>query len=228
MDFNALHGRLLDALRLRLSNGEISERHLARLVGISQPHMHNVLKGVRFFSPEVADRVIRTFGISLLALFPREEVRRSCWDECADLAAGQVAVLEGCLGPGLPLPTQVSPVERHPFERTYLRSLDRPALVRLAPDPFMSKILWENDLALLDHSEGKRLNPEPEGLYVINRRGEGLVRRLKWASPRLELCGSDPWGQPDPGEVILLERTHLLDVVRAKVVWLGRYLDAHR
>jgi hypothetical protein len=35
-------------LRERVMNGEISERRLAQLTGISQPHMHNVLKGTEF------------------------------------------------------------------------------------------------------------------------------------------------------------------------------------
>lgn len=51
MNFEELHGRLLASLRMLLSNGEMTERRLARLTGISQPHVHNVLKGKRIFSP---------------------------------------------------------------------------------------------------------------------------------------------------------------------------------
>jgi plasmid maintenance system antidote protein VapI len=74
MDFRELHDRMLAAVRVRLASGEISERRLAHLIGISQPHMHNVVKGVRLLSPEIADRIVRKLGISLLELFPRQEV----------------------------------------------------------------------------------------------------------------------------------------------------------
>jgi hypothetical protein len=60
---------VLAAVRSRIRNGEITERLLARRIGISQGHMHNVLKGARSPSPEVADRLIRHFSLSL------EEIR---------------------------------------------------------------------------------------------------------------------------------------------------------
>ena len=45
--------------------GEVSERGLARLSNISQPHLHNVLKGVRTLSPEAADRLMRAMDITI-------------------------------------------------------------------------------------------------------------------------------------------------------------------
>ena len=51
MDFRELQIRLVAVLKSRLKNGELSERRMAHLTGISQPHIHNVLKGVRILSP---------------------------------------------------------------------------------------------------------------------------------------------------------------------------------
>ena len=60
---------LLSKLRVRVANriaeGEITERALARRAGISQPHLHNVLKGIRTMTPDVADRLLEALHLPL-------------------------------------------------------------------------------------------------------------------------------------------------------------------
>lgn len=73
MYFEVLHARLVAALKGRIRNGEMSERGLARLTGISQPHMHHVLKGSRALSPESADAVLRSLRMSILDLIEDED-----------------------------------------------------------------------------------------------------------------------------------------------------------
>jgi hypothetical protein len=43
------------------------------MVDISQPHMHNVLKGTRSLSPELSDRVLRHLRLSVLDLIEKEK-----------------------------------------------------------------------------------------------------------------------------------------------------------
>lgn len=73
MYFEILHARLIVAIRNRVRNGEMSERSLARLAGISQPHMHNVLKGARCLSSGSADVILRSLRMSILDLLEEEE-----------------------------------------------------------------------------------------------------------------------------------------------------------
>ena len=95
----------------------------------------------------------------------------------------------------------------------------------MAPDALMGALFREGDLALLDHSRSKRLLIEPGGLYIVSREGEGLVRRLRWAGPRdLLLVAASADGR-EHIELLSLESSHPLDVVKAKVVWIGRYLE---
>jgi transcriptional regulator with XRE-family HTH domain len=72
MDFQGLLARLLDLVRWRIQNGELTERRLATRVGVSQPHMHNILKGVRALSPRMADGILRALGMSVLDLLVEE------------------------------------------------------------------------------------------------------------------------------------------------------------
>jgi hypothetical protein len=68
MDFETLQRRLLARVRNRVQNGEMTERGLARMTGISQPHMHHILKGVRRLSVENADRILWQLNMSVMDL----------------------------------------------------------------------------------------------------------------------------------------------------------------
>ncbi|MGH9581705.1 MAG: hypothetical protein ACRD4O_02075 [Bryobacteraceae bacterium] len=72
--FGDLHDRLGRLIRDRISNGEFTERGLARLSGISQPQIHNFLKGARRLSPEFSDRLMLRLGIGILDLFETPEL----------------------------------------------------------------------------------------------------------------------------------------------------------
>jgi len=73
MYFADLHQRLIRHIRARLDRGETTERRLARQAGLSQSHLHNVLKGARSLSNALADRLLRQLEISVLDLLSPEE-----------------------------------------------------------------------------------------------------------------------------------------------------------
>jgi antitoxin component HigA of HigAB toxin-antitoxin module len=66
VNFSDLQRRLVAHLRTLVRSGDATERGLARLTGVSQPHMHNVLKGKRLLSLEMADQVIAQLHLDLL------------------------------------------------------------------------------------------------------------------------------------------------------------------
>ena len=74
MTFHDLHQRLINDVRRRVSSGEISVRGLALATGMSQPHLHNVLKGKRLLSADLADSVLAQLHIDLLDLMKPEEL----------------------------------------------------------------------------------------------------------------------------------------------------------
>ena len=54
----------------------MTERGLARMTGISQPHVHNVLKGKKLFSVDVSDAILRELQMDLLDLVHPAEFKR--------------------------------------------------------------------------------------------------------------------------------------------------------
>jgi hypothetical protein len=81
LGFRILNQRLTILLAKRVRNGELTERGLSRMTGISQPHIHNVLKGKRFLSTVTADAILQELHLDVLDLLdPREllEWRQRC------------------------------------------------------------------------------------------------------------------------------------------------------
>ena len=74
LNFNILHGRLLEFVLARVNNGDFTERGLARILDVSQPQMHNVLKRNRKLTSALADRMMQRFGLSVIDLLHDDEV----------------------------------------------------------------------------------------------------------------------------------------------------------
>jgi len=87
LNFDELIARLRAYIRLRINSGEFTERSLARILRVSQPHLHNMLKGVRRINADFADQVMAKFGINILDLISDEEIWNSFDDKNPDWLA---------------------------------------------------------------------------------------------------------------------------------------------
>ena len=74
MSFRELHDRFIESLRARVRSGELTERGIARVSGISQPHIHNVLKGKRLLSTDAADEILRNLRLDLFDLIQPQDL----------------------------------------------------------------------------------------------------------------------------------------------------------
>lgn len=73
VSFRELKTRLIEVVNARILNGEFTERGLARILEISQPQMHNVLKGARKLNVDLADRLLVRLDLNVADLFRDEE-----------------------------------------------------------------------------------------------------------------------------------------------------------
>jgi len=74
MNFCDFQERLMAHLRHLVRSGEVTERGLARLTRVSQPHIHHVLKGKRVLSPGTADKILLQLRLDLLDLVEPSEL----------------------------------------------------------------------------------------------------------------------------------------------------------
>lgn len=173
-----LHARLIDHLRHCVRRGELSERSLARLVGYSQPHMHNVLKGSRMLTAELADRILLALGIPLISLLTQKELGGLGRPAAVEFAA--VPVLQGRLGGGTAFPQPGHQASRYFLPPRLAAAAVSPAVVQLdGGETAMSPFLEPGDWVLLDRSPAVRRRPLFEHAYALSWKGRGYVARCR-------------------------------------------------
>lgn len=225
MTFQDARLRLLAYVRNQVRNGELTERRFARLIGISQPHAHNVLKGVRTLSPEIFDLILKYLHMSLLDLASIEEIEAQIDGRGARERVAEIAFLAAPIGPGKAWPEGVN--WRQSFSVRFPSPTGSAELImaHLADDPAMNVTLASCDIALLDTSDLGRFAISPHGLYVVERSGEALLRYLRWGARCCYLVTDANLDSPTDWEPLTLSGTALRTAVKARVLWLGRTRD---
>ena len=213
MNFELLQARLRTNLQARVRNGEITERRLALISGISQPHMHNVLKGARALSMEMADQILQRLGLDLLKLVEPEAAMPNPAAECG---CG-VPVLDGAIGPGHPYPRREKQREVYPFQAADIRGLENPVAARAAPDPRLRGWLGHGGVILLDRSEDSRTHLDGGAYYAVDLGKHSALRRVQRAGRRIYIV-EEQAGYDSGGSVpVPVGEREVLDVVKGRV-----------
>jgi transcriptional regulator with XRE-family HTH domain len=218
MTFGDLERRLLAVLQQQLRGGEISQRRLARLAGVSQPHIHNVLKGVRRMNQGLADALLESLELSVEDLL---EV-----DQSPEGAFLKVPVWRGLVGPRNAFPDRPDASEHLLFPSSFLSRFVAPILLRLAADEdTMSPLILPGDLVLVDRSEADRRRPAFDYIYVVSYKGQGAVCRCQRVGSALVLAAesrSRPLRLPCR---LPLETRSAAEIVKGRVVWACREFE---
>jgi len=221
LNFQDAQLKLLAQVRDRIRNGELTERGFARLIGISQPHAHNVLKGVRKLSPQIFDAVLKYFHMSLLDLVALDELQAYLQRQLQARLA-EVPFLNSPLGPGMPWPSGLNRRRRFPLPFPSTAVPSNLIMADLTPDPQMQLSLTGYDVALLDTSEPMRSKLTPEGLYAVHRDDEALLRYIRPGARVYYLVSDATMYTPAQWQRLGVPVRGLTEVVRARVRWLGR------
>jgi hypothetical protein len=203
--------------RERVRSGVVSERGLARHSDISQPHLHNVLKGIRTLSPLAADRLMRALGVT---------IPQVVWSEggidITNIRA--VPILRNRIGPG---GTASFDAFRGymPFPAGQVANLVEPRAAYLAADLALPSQYRAGDLVLLDSNTALRAVPGASSCWIVAESSGLRVRYLRRAPGGLE-AASDPglFGARD-WRTISLQGKNILEIVRARIVWIGREME---
>lgn len=225
MTYQDAQAKLLAYVRDRIHNGEFTERGLARLIGISQPHVHNVLKGARNLSGEVFDSILEHFQMSLLDLAALEDLEASLERRRARERTVEAQVLAGPIGPGTPWPQSMERRKRFELPFAALVAPSELVFVKLSADPDMRGVIEEADVALVDISEKRRREIEPSGIYVVSAGGEAVLRYIRHGRRCYYLASAANLNEPVQWRELRVTPSELHEVVKARVRWLGRERD---
>jgi hypothetical protein len=209
--------RVIDLARHSVHSGIVSERGLAKRANISQPHLHNVLKGIRALSPDAADRVMRALGTT---------VPQMLWSGSGTLMSEirEVPLLRDRIGPGSEASFSVFR-GYVPFSSALISPLEGPVAAYLAADLAIPPEFQRGDLALLDLNPARRVAPALSSGWVVADNAGLRVRYVRRAGGWLEV-GSDFQAQDTRDwHKISLRGRDILEIVRARIVWIGREME---
>jgi transcriptional regulator with XRE-family HTH domain len=215
--FNALQRKLIEIARERVHAGGLTERGLARLCGVSQSHMHNVLKEIRWLSNASADRLMAALDMEIPDLISRISPRNN-----TDISL--VPAMRGRIGPGadgdlestrgyVPLPSFV------------VKGVADAVAGWLGSDLVLPRELAARDLVLLDQNPLARAAPAAGLLWVVSE-GAGLrVRYVAVEKDRLRIGNALTREDPARWQSTPLQGRNILNIVRARIVWMGREIE---
>lgn len=182
MDFALLQNRLLLRLRVQLQNGQSSERSLARRAGISQSHVHNVLKGARILTSEIADIILNKLNMSILDLIGADELEIVLAARNETRVFTRAALLDGFVGPGHPWPTSFAAGQHYWVQQEGFAAAQI-AAARLAPDPQLPPSLQAGSIAFIDIGDRGHSPLDSGAHYVISSGSSSSIRELSLTRP---------------------------------------------
>ncbi len=208
---------LLELARGRIRSGVVSERGLARQAGLSQPHLHNVLKGIRELSPQSADRLMQALEVT---------VPQVLWSEggvdVAEIRA--VPLLRERIGPGGPA-SLVDFAGYMPLPAKTASLLVDPVAARISADLALPAEFRAGDLILMDRDPEKRIAPSESSCWVVAEPSGLRVRYVRRIRGAVEIGNEREWPASGILHVVSLQGRNILDIVRAGIVWIGRDME---
>jgi hypothetical protein len=109
-----------------------------------------------------------------------------------------------------------------PFPRRLVDSLGNPVAAQLAPDLVLPRMVAANDFILLDQNPEVRSNPRGEGCWVVSEQSGLRVRYVRMGGTKLYLANESTVRDPRLWEAVSLQGREITDIVRARIVWIGR------
>lgn len=216
-DFHQLFDALLTHVRNRIRSGDLSERGLARLMGYSQPHVHNVLAGVRHMNARFADDLLGGLGLTLQDLTPKASGP-------APLSHVPVPLCSGEISPNREYPSEKSVATAILVRAAAVSASANCLAFRVGGDEnSMWPVVCPGDTIVVDPELHGRRRPDVEGIYILRIDDRGYVRRCRKVGDRL-LILSDKEPAGPPLTWVSLENRRILDIVRGRIVWIGRSL----
>jgi hypothetical protein len=111
-----------------------------------------------------------------------------------------------------------------PFATRIVERLVDPVVAQLGPDLVLPSAVSANDLILLDQSPKVRERPRGESCWVVSEPAGLRVRYVRWGGTRLYLANEETVGDPKLWDPVPLRGREITEIVRARIVWIGREL----
>jgi hypothetical protein len=181
---------------------------MARATGVSQPHLHNILKGIRTLPPELADQLLALAGLNLSNLMGMKQVggKPTCGGEAIGTTDSTLLEWEELISP-IDKPPSIFP--------SYI----------LLPDPPMEPHFRGGDIVYYQPTARERTVLNARAAYLVSHNDRILVRYLRMGGQRLYLVSHESLHDPVRWDYVSLTDRHILEIVRGRIVWICRKME---
>ncbi len=207
---------------MSVASGSLTVRRLAKEIGVSQPHMQNLMTGKRLLTIGLADRLLEfqhRSALDLATAFELGEALKLTGDR-SDLVR-HVPILSGMLGPAHPFPELDDAVAWTPLPLRAVAHIARPVFVELGSDEELARDFPRASFALMDISSKARTKIDQRHWYALRWSGGGWVRRLRVGQGRLVVRRQEGLRRKLGPDAIELGTSRIEEHVRALIVWTG-------
>lgn len=204
-----------------MRNGLLTERALARRLGISQSHLNNVLRGRRNLTPDVGDLLLTYLNYSILDLYDELELLGRLGKIAPPGNGPEFETCRHAIGPGQAWSEAADVHLRYRVPCAVAQSRGM-ILSRLESDLRMAVCLCGADIALLDLTPEARLAADPASLFVVERAGCAVLRWIRATERTLYIADERTINDPIRWESLRAGSRERLEIVKARVLWLGR------
>ena len=210
-------------IRQRVKEGSLTERGLARSTGISQPHLHNVLKGVRSLSPGYADLLLIHLNLQISDLVSYSEIEINS-SKRLEKTLVYIPRLRGAAGPGFRVEQTVEAGEECWVATDAVSRSQNAVLVTLAHDPQLYPYFQAGDTALVLRLSANAASLEANAVYMVQTQTATLLRYLRMRGDRLYLITPGIESNQRKWHSVSLLNRKLTELVEGRVIWIGRNL----
>lgn len=215
MNFSDLQSELVKILRTKIRNGEISERRMAVEVGLSQPHIHNIMKGLRQISPSVADRLMSRYQIRLETSIHQNNSELN--------KISHIYLTSSRIGEGSVTwhPERIMGTFSVPF--AFLGGPGQYIAARLGLDDAMAPFFLHDDIVVIDYAPCTHIDFPADSVFVVQTVRGVRLRHLKATGGQIWAAGSASRSEAG-GWVALGPAVFPLECIAGRVIWLSRQI----
>jgi len=214
--------RLKENLKAGVASGSLTVRRLAREIGVSQPHMQNIMSGKRALTMQMADRLLQYQHRSALDMASPSELGEALrLAETNPNTIRYVPVLSGLLGPSHPFPELRADTDWRSLPLRAVSHTIRPVFAELGSDAELARDFPGAKFALMDLSSQSRTNISQQRWYAIRWSGGGWIRRLRLEPGKLLVLRQGTLRPTLGPDRIDLGTSRVEEHVRALVIWMG-------
>lgn len=224
LTFDDLAQRFVRDLAKLIHSGAVTERRLAGIVGVSQPHLHNVVNGLRKLTPTVADLIMDRLDWSLLDLVESAEAQSLLNRRQASLAHGrEIPLSRAGLGIGFAFPGEEYTEITVP--NSWLARAEIPVAVAASADSAMEWTYTAGDILLVDRAHSARTPIHDDALYVVRWNSQSVARWLRFGNRGLYLVTDTDWAEPLRWPLLMASARQRLEIVEGKIIAVARRPD---